>query len=135
MLRAEDGDDLFAVLSAFATAHTIRAGAIVSGIGMVRRATLGFWNGQEYVPAELEEPHEIVALHGSIAEVDGAPSVHLHAGFADRHHRVLGGHLLRATLMVIGEIVVEEFPGKVFGRPLDESFGLRRLDLDPGPTG
>ncbi len=134
MLRVEDGDDLFPALSDFARTHGVRAGAVLSGIGMVRSATLGYWNGQEYEPAELTEPHELVALHGSVAESDGAPSLHLHAGLADRRHRLLGGHLLRATIGILAEVAVEEFPGKVFGRPLDESFGLRRLDLDPGPT-
>ena len=133
MLRLDPGEDLFATLAAFAGREHVRAGVVLSGIGMLAKATVGFWNGQEYATTELAEPHELVALHGSIAEADGAPSLHLHAGLADRDHRLRGGHLVRATVGVLAEIAIEEFPGRVFGRPLDESFGLRRLDLDPGP--
>jgi predicted DNA-binding protein with PD1-like motif len=131
----EDGDDLHQVLGAFAERHTVRAGIVVSGIGMLATATLGFWDGKEYRPQSLTTPHELIALHGSIAEADGRPSIHLHAGLAGPDHRLLGGHVLRATIGVLGELYVETFPGHAFGRALDERFGLRRLDLCPGPSG
>lgn len=134
MLRLEDGDDLLATLGGFATGHAIRAAVVLSGIGMLRRATLGYWTGEAYSPVEVTEPHELVALHGSIAEADGAPSLHLHAALGGPDHRLIGGHVLRATVGILAEVALDEFPGKVFGRPLDESFGLRRLDLDPGPN-
>jgi predicted DNA-binding protein with PD1-like motif len=134
MLRLDDGQDLPAAVAEFARAHAIRAGVVVSGIGMLRAGAVGFWDGQQYQPRELSEPHELVSLHGSIAEVDGAPSVHLHVGLADRRHALSGGHLLRGTVGVLAEIYVETFPGRAFGRPLNESLGLRALDLEPGPV-
>jgi uncharacterized protein len=131
MLRLDDGEDVFAQITEFARRHTVRAAAIVSGIGMFKAATFGYWDGKEYRPHSLDLAHELVALHGSIAEVDGAPSVHLHVGLAGPDHRLVGGHLLRATVGILNEICIETFPGQHFGRPLDESFGLRRLDLLP----
>lgn len=133
MLRLDDGQDLPATLASFATEHSVRAGVIVSGIGMLKAGTVGFWDGQQYQPRELTEPHELVGLHGSIAESDGAPSIHLHAALADRHHALTGGHLLRGTVGVLAEVYVEVFPDRAFGRPLNESLGLRSLDLQPGP--
>lgn len=134
MLRLHEGEDLFPALEAFATRETVRAGVVVSGIGMLRSATVGYWNGQEYEWKETAEPMELVALHGSIAVVDGAPSVHLHVGLAGRDHRLVGGHLKRATVGVLGELYVETFPDRTFGRPMNESVGLRGLDLEPGPA-
>ncbi len=134
MVRIDDGADLFAELVAFARTHGIRAAAIDEGIGMFRSAEVGYWNGREYEPHRLEVPHELVGLHGSLAEVDGAPSVHLHAALGGPDHRLVGGHLLRAKVGVLVEAHLTAFPGRVFGRPLDEAFGLRRLDLEPGPT-
>ncbi|HTT15310.1 MAG TPA: PPC domain-containing DNA-binding protein [Thermoplasmata archaeon] len=131
MLRLDDGQDLFPTLIAFAERESVRAGAILFGIGMFRRATVGYWDGRQYQPQELTEPHEVIALHGTIARADGAPSVHLHAAVAGPDHRLVGGHLLRATVGVLQEVVVETFPGRTFGRPLNESFGLRMLDLEP----
>jgi uncharacterized protein len=131
MLRLDQGQDLFATLSDFARQHEIRAAAIISGIGMLRDAAVGYWNGSEYARKDLTEPHELVGLHGSIAEADG-PSIHLHAALANPSHQLVGGHLIRGTVWVLNEIVIETFPGRIFGRPIDETLGLRKLDLEPG---
>ena len=131
MLRLDDGQDLFDTLGAFALRENVRAAAVVFGIGMFRRATLGYWDGRQYVPHELTVPHEVVALHGTIARADDAPSVHLHVAVAGPDHRIIGGHLLRATVGVLEEVMIETFPGRTFGRPMVESFGLKMLDLEP----
>jgi hypothetical protein len=131
MLRLDDGQDLFEAITAFAQAENIRAGAIVFGVGMFRSATVGYWDGTQYRQREVTEPHEVVSLHGTIAQAGGVPSLHLHAGLAGPDHRLVGGHLLRATVGTIQEIVVETFPGRTFGRPLVESYGLKMLDLEP----
>lgn len=132
MLRLDDGQDLFAELTAFAEREEVRAAAVAFGIGMFRRAVVGYWDGSRYVRHDLAVPHEVVGLHGSIARADDRPSVHLHAALAGPDHRVVGGHLLEATVGILQEILVEGFPGRSFGRPLVESFGLRMLDLEPG---
>jgi predicted DNA-binding protein with PD1-like motif len=133
MLRLEDGDDLFPTLRDFAQRQRVRAASVVEGIGMLKDAEVGYWDGRQYAPQRLTTPHELIALHGSIAEADGAPSVHLHVALGGPDHHVVGGHLLQGTVGVLAEIFVVDFPGRVFGRPLDETFGLRRLDLEPGP--
>lgn len=131
MLRLDQGQDLFATLSDFARQHGIRAAAVVSGIGMLRDAAVGYWNGSEYVRQELPEPHELVGLHGSIAIADGGPSIHLHVALAAPTHALVGGHLLQGTVWVLNEILLDTFPRHAFGRPIDETLGLRKLDLEP----
>ncbi|MGA7475663.1 MAG: PPC domain-containing DNA-binding protein [Thermoplasmata archaeon] len=131
MLRLEDGQDLFETISGFAQRENIRAGAVVLGIGMFRRVAFGYWDGSQYQVQELTVPHEVVSLHGTIARAGGAPSLHLHGAVAGPDHRVVGGHLLRATVGTIQEILVENFSGRTFGRPLVESYGLKMLDLEP----
>ena len=131
MLRLEDGQDLFETISGFAQRENIRAGAVVFGIGMFRRVAFGYWDGSQYQVQELTVPHEVVSLHGTIARAGGAPSLHLHGAVAGPDHRVVVGHLLRATVGTIQEILVENFSGRTFGRPLVESYGLKMLDLEP----
>ncbi|MCI4368976.1 MAG: DUF296 domain-containing protein [Thermoplasmata archaeon] len=131
MVRLSAGEEVHPALSEFAERHAIRAGVVEMGIGMFGRATIGYWNGQEYDALELAEPHEVVALHGSIASDEGRPSLHLHAGLANSAHALVGGHLIRATVSVLLELSVSEFKGLSFARPFDESFGLRMLDLRP----
>ena len=132
MLRLDDGQDLFEALSGFADREKVSAAAILFGIGMFQKATFAYWNGKEYQPRELTVPHEVVALHGTIARADGAASVHLHGAVAGPDHTLVGGHLLRATVGVLQEVALRTFPHHAFGRPLVESWGLRMLDLDPG---
>ncbi len=132
VLRLDDGQDLFEAISSFAQWERLRAAAVVFGIGMFRKATLGYWDGTAYQPHEIAVPHEVVALHGTIAHADGNPSVHLHSALAGPDHRLVGGHLIRATVGILQEVVVDTFPGRTFGRPMVESFGLRMLDLEPG---
>lgn len=129
MLRLEDGDDLFETLGRFAEEEGIGAATIVFGIGMFRRATIGYWDGTQYRTQELSVPHEVVGLHGTIARADDRPSLHLHAALAGPDHRLVGGHLVRATVGVLEEVLVDTFPGREFARPMVESFGLRMLDL------
>ncbi len=135
VLRLDAGEELFDSLASLARSEQLRAGVIVEGIGMLSRARLGYWNGREYAPRELTTPHELVALHGSLAEADGAPSLHLHAALAGPDHTVVGGHLLDGRVGLLAEIYLVTFGGGRFGRPLDESRGLRTLDLCPGPAG
>jgi len=132
LLRLDDGQELFGALSEFAVREEVRAAAVVLGIGMFRRATIGFWDGEHYRSRELRGPHEVVGLHGTIARADGAPSIHLHAALAGPDHALVGGHLMQATVGVLQEVLLSTFPGRAFGRPLAESFGLRMLDLEPG---
>jgi uncharacterized protein len=134
MLRLEEGETLPKALEEFAREQHVRAAAVVMGIGLLRETTIGFWNGQEYETQLFGEPHELVSATGSIAEVDGQPSVHLHVSLGGKDHRVVGGHLVRGTVGLLAEMLVEVFPDRVFGRPLDESRGLRMLDLRPGPA-
>jgi uncharacterized protein len=134
MLKLDEGEDLFATLGQFALSQSIRAAAVVMGIGQVRSATIAFWNGKEYAPKEITTPHELVSLQGTIAEADGQPSVHLHAALGGPDHEILGGHLMRAVIGILGEIRIDVFPGRVFGRARDEDLGLRVLDLETGPA-
>jgi predicted DNA-binding protein with PD1-like motif len=131
MLRLDDGQDLFEAISAVARGEDIRAAAVVWGIGMFRKATIGYWDGAAYRPHDLAVPHEVVALHGTIAHADGNPSVHLHSALAGPDHHLVGGHLIRATVGILQEVLIDAFPGRTFGRPMVESFGLRMLDLEP----
>jgi uncharacterized protein len=129
MLRFAEGEQLPEALAAFATRHGVTAAAIPMGIGQLTRAKLGFWNGSEYESREWTTPVELVSLSGSIAEADGAPSIHLHATLGERNHGAVAGHVLSGTVGLLLEMLVVTFPGQRFARPMDESVGLRRLDL------
>ena len=132
MVRLAAGEELPGALEDLARVNHLRAAAVVMGIGLLRDTTIGYWNGQEYETKKMDTPAELVSAAGSIAEVDGQPSVHLHVALGMPDHRVVGGHLMHGTVGLLAEILVATFPDRVFGRPLVEERGLRMLDLEPG---
>jgi hypothetical protein len=131
MLRLDEGERLPEALALWARAEGVRAAAVVSGIGLVRDTELGYLRNGRYEPGSFPEPMELLALGGSIAEVDGAPSVHLHLTGGRSDHSAVGGHLLRSTVALLVEIGVQTFPGRRFGRPEIPGSNLRRLELAP----
>ncbi|MCI4328721.1 MAG: DUF296 domain-containing protein [Thermoplasmata archaeon] len=133
MLRFVPGERLPDSLAEFARRNQVEAAAVAMGIGQFVEAKVGFWNGSEYVPRSLPTPVEVVSLSGSIAQADGEPSIHLHAVLGTPDHGAVSGHLLSGTVGLLVEMLVIVFPGRRFGRPFDESLGLRRLDLEPPP--
>jgi uncharacterized protein len=135
VVRLDVGEELFESLTKLARSEQLRAGVIEMGIGMLNPVRIGYWNGREYAPRDLNVPHELVALHGTLAEADGIPSLHLHAALAGPDHAVVGGHLMMGRVSVLAEIHLVTYPARRFARPIDESLGLRRIDLCPGPAG
>lgn len=131
MLRLETGEELLETLAAFARRHLVQAAAVPMGIGQLTNTTLGFWNGKSYDEKRLDEAVELVALSGSIGETDGAPSVHLHAALGLPDHSTVSGHVIRGTVGLLAEVMVEAFPSSKFARPMDERLGLRTLQLGP----
>ncbi len=134
VLRLDRGEELFESLTRFARTEQLRAGVLTAGIGMLSPFRLGYWNGREYAAREFPTAHELVALHGTLAEADGIPSLHLHAALAGPDHAVVGGHLLGGTVSVLAELHLVTFPARRFARPIDETLGLRKIDLCPGPA-
>lgn len=128
--KFEDGDDLFASIEALATHHGIVNGMVMWGIGMVRDFEIGYFNGREYERATYEEPMELLALHGSLA-AESDPSLHVHVAAAGRDHRVVGGHLFRATVAVLNELCLRRLAQTKLSRFLNPRSGLKELQIQP----
>ena len=110
MVKLSDGEDLFSSLEAIVRKHDIKAGAFLGGIGMLRDFETGYWTGKEYLAEFHEAPHELLHFGGSIATVDGKPAFHIHCTVAGQDHKVIGGHVNKATVAVLNEIVIRKFP-------------------------
>lgn len=71
---------------------------------------------------------EILSLSGTMCP-DG---VHLHASFGDHNGAVLGGHLVRATILTTAEIVIGEAVALSFSRRMDDDTGYKELVVVDG---
>ena len=138
LAKLDDGEDLFPAIRGIATHHGFDSGMVLWGIGMLRDAEVGFFNGTSYERETYREPQELLAMHGSIA-ADAEVPLHLHVALAGRDHRVVGGHLFRARVAVLNEIAIRPFREIRLTRALNPRSGLRELVLEPpgrgGPRG
>lgn len=102
IVKLEDGADLLEELAGLG----VEAG-LVWGIGMVRKARLGYWNGSEYEEHKLAEPAELLSLHCNLSLKEGKPFPHCHVVIGRRDGTVAGGHLLGATVHNVNELYIK----------------------------
>ena len=127
LIKLDDGEDLMEKLTEALSLLRVRHGVILTGIGMLKDFEIGYYNGEEYEKEMHEEPHELVAMHGSVAWVDGKHDLHIHVGLAGKDHRLIGGHLLKAKVCVLNEISVLATERIEITRKKDEATGLRQM--------
>jgi len=121
------GEEVVETLKKFCKNNKIKLGTI-SGIGAVKKATIGFYNleTKKYYPKELDGDYEITSLLGNISTMDGEVYLHLHINLADSTYNTFGGHLNSAVIGGVGEFIIEEIDGEV-ERGLNEEVGLNLL--------
>ncbi|MFX1512697.1 MAG: PPC domain-containing DNA-binding protein [Promethearchaeota archaeon] len=119
--RIKSGNDLFRVLNNLVEEHNIKAGVILSGVGLLGRAKLRNCKSlpKEYPITdknrdyrEMTKPLEILALSGNISEVEGKLCVHAHImlSYIDGDEiKVVGGHLIEGCVIFgFAEVIIME---------------------------
>jgi len=106
--RLDHGADWREEIESLAAEENVDA-AWFFGMGAVQDAELWYYDQDdfEYKSARFEEPLEIAACVGNVAELDGDPFAHTHATLSRRSGQALAGHLDRATVFA-GELYVRE---------------------------
>ena len=92
-LRLAPGQDVRQQLQAFAEAHQVKAGTMVTGVGSLTTVRLRLAN--QSGPTEYKGHFEVVSLVGTLS-VNGS---HLHLAVSDSTGRTIGGHLLDGNLV------------------------------------
>ncbi len=128
MVRLEDGEDLLEAMKKASWEHGVDSGAVVFGIGQLKDFELGYFNGHEYERRTFSEPYELIALHGTIV-LYTEPPMHLHAALSRRDFVLIGGHVFKATVATVGEVMIEKFTRIKMGREVDRKDGLKKLTL------
>jgi len=104
VVRLQDGDDVVAAIRGLDVASAL----LLMGIGMVRDAEIGYWDGSRYLTHVLEAPLELLSLQGNLAtNPAGDRIVHAHVSLGRPDGSVLGGHLVRATANNTVELAIQ----------------------------
>ncbi len=118
-------------LEGLAQRFDIRSAVILSGIGMLDEASIGYYDGTEYATTTLEEPAELVSMNGNVGRKRDSNTVacHLHVALAQRDHTLVGGHLMSGKVAVVNEIVLQRLkPGTI--HRVENEQGLLEMQLE-----
>lgn len=124
IVRIDRGEEILEQVRELALKEGIRL-ASVQALGAVNEFTVGvFRPGEKRYDANVfQGDYEIVSLTGTINTMDGEFYTHLHMSAGDETGHVFGGHLNRAVVSAVCEMVVTEIPGSV-DRTFNEEVGL-----------
>jgi predicted DNA-binding protein with PD1-like motif len=125
ILKLDDGEDLMECLKKAILDFKISSAFITIGIGMLKDAEIGYFNGKTYEKKHLDIPHEMISLQGSISTLNET-IIHLHVGLANENHQIVGGHLFSAKACVLNEIFIKKVD-VTLGRKLNSETGLKEL--------
>ncbi len=122
--RIDRGEEILAAVREIAGTEHIQL-ASVSALGATNDFTVGVYNVDEkqYHANDFKGNFEIVSLTGTINTMDGEFYTHLHMSAGDEKGRVFGGHLNRAVVSAVCEMVITVIDG-VVDRRFSEEIGL-----------
>ncbi len=127
-LRLDEGEDVQESVERLAQTLDIQAGAVISGIGTLKRArlhmvqTTGYPTKQAFL--DLVGPIEVASIHGIIA--DREP--HLHVTIADQAGRASAGHLEPGCVtLYLCELVIVRFADLSLRRVANPETGINQL--------
>lgn len=122
--RIDRGEEILTALQEIAEAEDIRL-ASISALGATNDFTVGVYNVDEkqYHANDFKGNFEIVSLTGTVSTMDGEFYAHLHMSAGDEKGQVFGGHLNRAVVSAVCEMVITVIDG-VVDRRFSEEIGL-----------
>lgn len=122
--RIDRGEEILAALQEIAAAEDIRL-ASISALGATNDFTVGVYNVDEkqYHANDFKGNFEIVSLTGTVSTMDGRFYAHLHMSAGDEKGQVFGGHLNRAVVSAVCEMVITVIDGTV-DRSFSPEIGL-----------
>ena len=122
--RIDRGEEILAAVREIAGTEHIQL-ASVSALGATNDFTVGVYSVDEkqYHANDFKGNFEIVSLAGTINTMDGEFYTHLHMSAGDEKGQVFGGHLNRAVVSAVCEMVITVIDG-VVDRRFSEEIGL-----------
>lgn len=102
IIKLDHGEDILESIK-FTMKEERSTMLIVTGLGMISDFELGYFDQGIYLKRAFVEPHELLALQGSISS-EGEPRIHIHATVANKEHEAFGGHLMRGKAWMSDEI-------------------------------
>jgi len=96
LIRLMKGNDIFLSLQRFYKEHQTIGAGMISGIGAVSQAILGYYDGHKYQRNSFQEPLEVLSLAGNVSKKQ---AIHLHGIFGRKDGSCIGGHIFQGCIV------------------------------------
>ena len=128
--RIDKGEEILEQLKVIAINENIKL-ASINALGAIDDFTVGVYKIDEkkYYSNSFKGYYEITSLTGAVSTMDGEYYAHLHMSAGNEKGEVFGGHLNRAVVSAVCEMVISVIDGKV-DRIYDEGTGLNIFKFD-----
>lgn len=128
--RIFEDEDLIEAVKRRAEESGIKAG-ILTLIGTLKNATLGYYKERKYDYIRLDGPLEIASCMGNVAvDEKGETMIHAHIVVSDERGEAFGGHLMKDSHVgATAELMLIEASGVVLQKVFDEKTNLKLLNL------
>lgn len=128
--RIDKGEEILEQLKVIAINENIKL-ASINALGAIDDFTVGVYKIDEkkYYSNSFKGYYEITSLTGTISTMDREYYAHLHMSAGNEKGEVFGGHLNRAVVSAVCEMVISVIDGKV-DRIYDEGTGLNIFKFD-----
>ena len=132
VVKLDKGEMLLEALTEALKDAGVKHALVLQGIGMLEGFGLGFFDGEKHVTKIFEEPYELISLGGTVAQVEGEYSIHLHASLGAGDNTVIGGHLTDGRIGAIAEIMLKVLDELKLSRKHNPKTNLAELDIARG---
>lgn len=128
--RIDKGEEILEQLKVISVNENIKL-ASINALGAINDFTVGVYKIDEkrYYSNSFKGYYEITSLTGTISTMDVEYYAHLHMSAGNEKGEVFGGHLNRAVVSAVCEMVISVIDGKV-DRIYDEGTGLNIFKFD-----
>ena len=126
MVKLDPGADLQQAVTELVEEKNITSG-YVNIMGLARTAKYAYYNIKTKIYEEMERKDryfEIIQCAGNVSVKDGKPFPHLHIAFGDQNGNIFGGHLMKGTIVEIGEVTIQTFEGEPMVREFDDFYQM-----------
>ena len=143
-VRLRTGTDLTGGLKEVCEENGIQQGAILVGIGSLRKLTYqvlvprpGSKLGAGYTdPQVVPGPVEVLALQGVVFQSETSEMLlHIHGTFSDQHGKVYAGHVVAGENPILATLdaVIAEVADVTLVRRMDPEVGMGLFTPEAGP--
>ena len=115
LLVLKRGDELISSVQKCAESAHLSSAVVSGGVGALDNPTIAYYSRSDhkYHKRTLDGgDYALLSASGNVTWLDNKPFAHIHVTLGDDSYNVVGGHLVKGTVAVVGELMVTPLQAK-----------------------